>query len=55
MFAIAEGMIKQAESLVQEVVEIDGKLAEALEAEVLLVTGNKAKNPTENSYAVVNV
>ena len=43
MFAVAEGLIKQAESLVQEVVEIDGKLAEALEAEVLLVTGNKAK------------
>lgn len=43
MFGIAEGFVRQAEALLLEVVEIDGKLAEALEAEVLLVTGNKAK------------
>lgn len=43
LFQIAEGFISQAESLVGNVVEIDGKLADALEAEVLLVTGNKAK------------
>ena len=42
MFAIAEGFVKQAELLVSNVVEIDGKLADALEAEVLLVTGKKA-------------
>ena len=34
--------MKQAEALVGNVVEIDGKLADALEAEVVLVTGNKA-------------
>ena len=43
MFAVAEGFVRQAEGLVQEVVEIDAKLADALEAEVLLITGDKAK------------
>lgn len=42
VFEVAEGFLKQAEALVGNVVEIDTKLAEALEAEVLLVTGNKA-------------
>ena len=42
LFQIAEGFLRQAEELVSSVVEIDVKLAEALEAEVLLVTGNKA-------------
>jgi hypothetical protein len=42
MFAVAEGLLKQAEALVGNVVEIDTKLADALEAEVSLVTGNKA-------------
>lgn len=43
LFKIAEGFIQQAETLVGNVVEIDGKLADALEREVLLVTGDKAK------------
>lgn len=43
LFQVAEGFVRQAEGLVGSVVEIEGRLAEALEAEVLLVTGNKAK------------
>jgi hypothetical protein len=42
MFEVAEGLLKQAEALVGNVVEIDTKLTDALEAEVSLVTGNKA-------------
>lgn len=42
LFQIAEVFLKQAEALLSSVVEIDVKLADALEAEVLLVTGNKA-------------
>lgn len=42
LFDIAEKFVRQAEILVTNVVEIDGKLADALEAEVLLITGNKA-------------
>jgi hypothetical protein len=40
MFEVAEGLLKQAEALVGNVVEIDTKLTDALEAEVSLVTGN---------------
>lgn len=43
MYQIAEKFVQRAESVLGSVVEIDSKLAEALEAEVLLVTGNKAK------------
>lgn len=42
MFAVAELLVKQAEVLLPNVVEIETKLAEALETEVSLVTGKKA-------------
>ncbi len=42
MFGVAEMLIKQAELLLPHVVEIETELAEALEAEVSLVTGKKA-------------
>lgn len=43
MFAVAEGCLVMAEKYVSSVVEIDAKLAEALQKEVLLITGNRAQ------------
>lgn len=42
MFDVAEGALRGAERFVSSVVEIDPRLAAALEQEVLLVTGRKA-------------
>ena len=43
MFAVAVGCLEKAEKYVSSVVEIDAKLAEALQKEVLLVTGDRAQ------------
>jgi hypothetical protein len=43
LFRICEGFVGIAEGLVGEVVEIDAKLAEALVAEVSLITGDRAR------------
>ncbi len=43
MFAVAEGCLEKAEKYISVVVEIEARLAEALQKEVLLVTGDRAQ------------